>query len=78
MIIQVNKQEMTPKTFVRYVLCKVLEDTEHNFEQYATAVLPEYSLINEADKAKIDEWAHKQFTQMSSYLHKEDFANVNS
>lgn len=73
MIIKTNNQEMTPKDFSRYVICKVTEDLEKNFDKYATAIEPNYANLTELEKAKFNEWKHKVFTHLNNYLHKEDF-----
>lgn len=73
MTITLNDKELTPKNFVRYVTCSVLEDVEHNFEKYASVVYPEYAQMTELDKAKLNDWKHKFFVQMNKSLRKDDF-----
>jgi len=73
MILKVNNQNLTPKNFVRYVTCSVLEDLEANFEKYATITHPEFANLSEMDKAKLNEWKHKFFVQMNKTLRKDEF-----
>lgn len=75
MILKINNQNLTPKNFVRYVTCSVLEDLEANFANYAKIVYPEFANMSEIDLAKLNEWKHKFFVQMNKNLRKDDFSN---
>lgn len=77
MKLNVNNQDFTPKDFSRYVLCKVIEDLDTKFDEYATAVWQNYSALTEVEKAKINDWKHKEIVKVYKFLSKDDF-NANN
>lgn len=71
----VQNTEMTPKTFAKFVLCKVIEDVDKNYIEYVKAVYPEVENMSENDIVKLDEWKHKLVLQVNKFLNKDEFAN---
>lgn len=73
MTINANNQAMTPSTFARYVLCKVIEDVDTHYDDYAAKILPEFSNMSENEKAKLNEWKHKEIVKLAKFLRKDEF-----
>lgn len=71
----VQNTEMTPKTFAKFVLCKVVEDVDKNYMEYVKSIYPEVSQLSENEIVKLDEWKHKLIMQVNKFLNKEEFAN---
>ena len=51
----VNNQELTPKDFTRYITCKVIEDLDTHFDEYAAAAWKDYDNLSDVEKAKVNE-----------------------
>ncbi len=75
MTINANNQEMTPSTFARYILCKIIEDVDENFNSYASVMYEDFSKFNDVEKAKINEWKHKEVVKLYKFLGKDGFSN---
>ena len=74
MKLQVQNRELTPKEFVEYTLCKLVEDYDTNFVEYAKAMCPEVmSQLTELDIAKLNDWRHKVVVKLNKFLGKDKF-----
>ena len=66
---------MTPKTFAKYVLCKVIEDVDKNYLEYVKSIYPEVEEMSENDIVKLNDWKHKLVMQVNKFLNKDEFSN---
>lgn len=73
MKIVLNNKEVTPKDFTRYVACKVIEDLDVHFDEYAIAAYENYAKLSDVEKAKINEWKHKEIIKLYKFLNKDGF-----
>lgn len=74
MKLQVQNIEMTPKMFAKFTLCKLVEDYDKNFLEYAKAMCPEIiASLSENDIAKLGDWRHKLVVQVNKFLGKDEF-----
>ena len=74
----VNNQELTPKDFTRYITCKVLEDLDTHLEEYAAAAWKDYDNLSDVEKAKVNEWNHKEIIKLYKFLNKDVFDEESS
>ena len=75
MKLTIQNKEMTPKTFAKYVLCKVVEDVDTNYLTYAKAIYPDIANMSENDIAKLNDWKHKLIVQLNKFLNKDEFSD---
>lgn len=73
MKIVLNNKEFTPKDFTRYVACKVIEDLDIYFDEYAVIAYKDYINLSDVEKAKINEWKHKEIIKLYKFLNKDCF-----
>jgi hypothetical protein len=66
---------MTPKTFAKYVLCKVIEDVDKNYLEYVKSIYPEVEQMSDNDIVKLNDWKHKLVMQVNKFLNKDEFSN---
>lgn len=66
---------MTPKTFAKYVLCKVIEDVDKNYLEYVKSIYPEVEQMSDNDIVKLNDWKHKLIMQVNKFLNKDEFSN---
>ena len=71
----IQNQEMTPKTFAKYVLCKVIEDVDKNYLEYVKSIYPEVEQMSDNDIVKLNDWKHKLIMQVNKFLNKDEFSN---
>lgn len=71
----IQNQEMTPKTFAKYVLCKVIEDVDKNYLEYVKSIYPEVEQMSDNDIVKLNDWKHKLVMQVNKFLNKDEFSN---
>lgn len=77
MKIVLNNKEFTPKDFTRYVACKVIEDLDIYFDEYAVIAYKDYINLSDVEKAKINEWKHKEIIKLYKFLNKDCFDEEN-
>lgn len=74
MKLQIQNREITPKEFAEYTLCKLIEDYDNNFVEYAKTMCPDVmSQLNENDIAKLNDWRHKVVVKINKFLGKDKF-----
>jgi len=78
MKLTVQNQELTPKDFTRYIACKVIEDLDTHFDEYAAAAWKDYANLSDVEKAKVNEWKHKEIIKLYKFLNKDGFNEESS
>lgn len=73
MKLKVQNREVTPLDFNKYIVCKVLEDIDKNYEEYLKVAYPESRNFSESDIAALNSWKHRLIVKLNKYLNKEQF-----
>ena len=78
MKLTVNNQKLTPKKYAQLIVCKVIEDLDTHFDEYAAAARKDYANLSDLEKAKVNEWKHKEIVKLYKFLGKDCFDDESS
>lgn len=70
-MLQLRDKNVTSNELVRIVICSVLEDLEHNFNEYAKLYDENYDDMTDNELETINRWKCKIFEKLNSVLKKE-------